>query len=33
MEKLSTLSPTHINVSELHTLKQPGNGLKNLKND
>ena len=24
---------THINASELPTLKQQGNGLKNLKND
>ena len=25
--------PTHINASELPTLKQQGNGLKNLKSD
>lgn len=32
MEQLSLFS-THINASELPTLKQQGNGLKNLKND
>ena len=31
--KIISIFPTHINVSELHTLKQPENDLKNLRSD